>query len=269
MTMHGDRSGATALLRSAPQSLIEGFRLAKASRRGPLQFFRDAFDRKADPCLEGRMGRILEYLEKAGRAASSTLSSTPSWEDVSLGPIPDGAKPDFIVGEHLRVFKNECAWSWAQAKRMDYEAAKVACGEDAHAKDFERLYNADTFRAAMRARGVVAETGGVQWQADSGKGWIPYDTSVNAQIERARQKGTAKVKVRLGPKGWKYEVDLHRFVQRNPVNGTERTIRCIKGADVPAEKGKLTPCELEDAVQYYIDLCTLPGGASSPSSVMA
>lgn len=44
MTMHGDREGANALLRSAPGALLEGYQRGKASGN-VLEFFRKAFDR--------------------------------------------------------------------------------------------------------------------------------------------------------------------------------------------------------------------------------
>merc|ERR1712176_260178 len=81
MTMHGDRDGANALLRSASSSLLEAFAIANKRKNMP-EFFKDAFDRTADPCLEGRVGRLMEYLE-AKRPPDSESSGMPPWEDVS------------------------------------------------------------------------------------------------------------------------------------------------------------------------------------------
>jgi len=120
MTMHGDREGANNLLRSAPASLLEAFAICK--KKGAMkEFFRDAFDRKADPCLEGRLGRLMEYLEAKRVAADSDAHGTPPWEEVSLKPLAPGTPVRDVIGEHLRVFTGECIWSWSRQLDMSYE----------------------------------------------------------------------------------------------------------------------------------------------------
>lgn len=283
MTMHGDRDGAAALLRSAPTALLEAYRLSRGGRGGTTRFFKEAFDRTADPCLEGRLGRVLEYLEKA-RPVGRT--DHPPWEDVSLQPLPPAAPVNDVVGEHLRVFINECTWQWARERSLEYEDAKTSRHSEEHSASFNSVFNADTFRAAMRARSVVkSEEAGVCWEVQTDSSWTPFDYNTNQLISAARSAGRAQVEVRLGPKGWTYEIDLRKFVQRNPKTGKERAIRCVKAAP-KEEKGKgkggkgagkaeasagmrqLSADELEVAIQYFVDMCTLPEGAPvRPSGV--
>jgi len=265
MTMHGDRAGAIALLRGAPTSLLEAFQFAKSDKKGGTQrFFKEAFDRTADPCLEGRMGRIYEYLERASMRSSGSAAAPP-WEEVSLSPLPESATVDAVVGEHLRVFMNECTWQWAQAAGLEYEAAKRVRLDDEHAVDFAKRYNAAAFAAAMRARGVVMEEedmqGTAQWEVQMDRAWSEFEAGVSDQIERGRQQGKSKVECRIGPKAWRYEIDLRRFVQRNPKTGKERAIRCVrKAADLVApSRRKLLPKELDESIRVYVeDLVTLP-----------
>lgn len=287
MTMHGDRSGAAALLRTAPASLLEAFRLAKALKGGPGRFFRDAFDRRADPCLEGRMARIFEYLERA-RMQSEGPTGTAPWEDISLKVLAPDAKPNDVVGEHLRVFVNECTWKWAQDRGLEYEVAKARRSGDVHAAEFNRLFNADTFRAAMLARGVVEQPPAavrqdqVQWEVKTDTSWAPLEAAANDCLERARAEGRDQVELRLGPMGWKYQVDLRRHVQRNPKTGKERPIRLVQAgaggaAQAPAQsvRGPRRPRqlkreELEAAISLFVELQTLPEGPAraglSPAS---
>ncbi|CAJ1415930.1 unnamed protein product [Effrenium voratum] len=162
MTMHGDREGANAMLRSAPTALLEAFQAAKASGRF-LDFFRQAFDRQADPCLEGRTSRLLHFLE----SHRLTSTSAAPWEDVSLRPLAADAAIKDVAGEHLRVFGNECTWQWSRQREMSYEEAQRArfSGDDAAAEDFARLFNAESFSRAMRARGVVRRRAAARWEA--------------------------------------------------------------------------------------------------------
>jgi len=277
MTMHGDRTGAVALLRNAPMSLLEAYRLAKMDKRGTGRFFKEAFDRTADPCLEGRMGRILEYLEKARKVGKST--EIAPWEDVSLQPIPPTAPVNDVVGEHMRVFINECTWRWAQDKGIEYEAAKKLRHEEPHAEEFNKAFNADTFRAAMVARNVVkAEEPAAQWFVATDSGWMPFEAGANQTIEIARQHGQHSVQVRLGPKGWSYDIDLVKFVQRNKKNSKERPIKkearratasssSASSSSKPTGMRQLSPEELEGAVRFFIDMATLPEGPSAAASV--
>lgn len=230
MTMHGDRPGAQALLRSAPSTLLEAFRLSRQIKRGgTLSFFKGAFDRTADPCLEGRVGRILEFLEK-NRGKTLTSAGQAPWEDVSLAPLPASTPPDGVVGEHLRVFVNECTWRWAEERGMKYEDAKVVRQSDEHLQAFSKLYNAGTFRAAMIARGVVQEEFASVWEVatETNEGWSPFEANTSDVISAAKMQGKSQIEVRLGPKGWAYDIDFIRMVQRNRKTGRERPIRCVK-----------------------------------------
>mmetsp|Transcript_34623 Transcript_34623/g.99771 ORF Transcript_34623/g.99771 Transcript_34623/m.99771 type:complete len:375 (+) Transcript_34623:54-1178(+) len=258
MTMHGDRPGAVALLRSAPDTLIQAFNVAK-NKRDTLRFFREAFDRRADPCLEGRIGRILEYLEKQGFADADVTCRKPPWEDVSVKPLADTASVDDVVGEYLRVFVNECTWQWAEANGVDYETAKR---DRLDAESFVSLCNASSFTAWMRAKGLVSESEALetnlQWEVLA-EDWVPFEPAVNSLIEQARKRGKQTLECRLGPKGWTYALDLRLKEQRNPKTGKVRPIRC---APVPLEspaKRQLLPRELDASVRMFVeDLVTLP-----------
>ncbi|CAE7299050.1 unnamed protein product [Symbiodinium natans] len=263
MTMHGDREGANALLRSAPAALLEAFQVAKSSGK-MLDFFRNAFDRQADPCLEGRTSRLLQYLEKH-RHTATTMAP---WEDVSLQRLPNGASSRDIAGEHLRVFCNECTWLWSRQRRLSYEDAKAArFGSDANlAEDFARVFNAQTFREAMRARGVVRRSPSVQWEVQVENGsWAGYEAEASAAIEAAHSARTNMLELRLGPRGWKYVIDLGNKVQLNPKTRKSRPIRRQEAPISPSSPSspspgsvKLTEVELEEAVQFFVDMQTLP-----------
>jgi len=264
MTMHGNRDGSNVLLRTAPASLLEAFQLSKSGRRGTRGFFQEAFDRKADPCLEGRTGRIMCYLERLRSSNEPASASTAPWEDISLRPMPQGARPRDVVGEHLRVFVNECTWRWARENEVDYEEAKTARLSEEHAAEFSRLFNAAAFEAAMRARGVVAIPGTEdRWEvlADDER-WVAYASEANAIIERGRAQGRDAVEVRAGPGGYSYLVNMRRLVQQNPKTGKERPIRFVKAPPQPG--ARVTEPELLEAIDLFVDLETLP--AAPPSS---
>lgn len=234
MTMHGDRPGANGVLRSAGPSLVGAFQVSRTTRGGTLEFFQAAFDREADPCLEGRVSRLLNYLEKYSSTASPSVAP---WEDVSLRPLAESATPTDIVGEHLRVFMGECTYEWALAKGLSYEQAKDARLQAEHAADFERAFNDVTFAAALRSKGAVADPFRVKWEMHSRSGgkWIPYHAGVNAKICAAAASGkpSLQVQVRSGSHTRAYDIDLQRGCQRNPTTGTEHKIRCTSGASGP------------------------------------
>merc|ERR1719291_1453732 len=101
---------------------------------------------------------------------------------------------------------------------------------------------------------------GLQWAAQMGTGdeWTPYEEASAAAIERAYQQGqgVVQVQVQVGPKSWRYDVDLRRGLQVNPVTGKERTVRrLLEPVDM---RGKVTPAQASEAVRYFVDLCTLP-----------
>jgi len=266
MTMHGDREGANVLLRSAPVCLIEAFQIAKSKKSGMKEFFKEAFDRNADPCLEGRTGRIMEYLEAKRKILDSASANMAPWEDVSVKPLPAGATPQDIVGEHLRVFMSECTWSWSRHKGISYEDAKVKRMDDENLASFTRLYNAEAFEAALLSRGVVPPESIRRWEARSDNGeWMPYDEDICTTIERAITEGKPSIEVRLGPKSWKYILDFGTLAQKNPKTKTQRPIRWVDGP-VPLKPGKLSCKDMKEAIQYFIDLETLPRACSEPSS---
>eukprot|EP00438_Fugacium_kawagutii_P009436 Skav202047 [mRNA] locus=scaffold1138:382123:397889:- [translate_table: standard] len=163
MTMHGDREGSNALLRSAPGAMLEAYQAAKASGT-MMQFFRKAFDRpcQADPCLEGRTSRLMQFAEQQ-RVSGGSM---PPWEDISVQRLAADASVKDVAGEHLRVFCNECTWQWAKKSGQSYDKAKeVRFGkDDAMVADFARIYNADSFSHAMRARGVVRGGSSCRWE---------------------------------------------------------------------------------------------------------
>lgn len=257
MTMHGDREGANALLRAAPASLLEAFRFARSRPDGMREFFAQAFDRRADPCLEGRTGRLLAYLEKAAPVGGDVAG--PPWEEVSLRPLPQGTPPREVVGEHLRVFVGECTYRWARQCGLGYEAAKAA-RDAGRAEGFSLLYNAAAFEASLRLRGIVAELvpAVCHWETltDAGE-WSAYEASVTKTIEEARQRGQATLQVRLGPRAWMYELDLTAMVQRNPKTGKARPIRSVSGS-APLPHGKLSAADVSAAIQFFIQVETLP-----------
>lgn len=257
MTMHADREGANNLLRTAPASLIEAYAVGRAGKGGLRAFFREGFDRKADPCLEGRVGRIMEYLDAKRQAGSSVKA--PPWQDVSLNKLAAGATQQEIIGEHLRVFVNECTWRWCCMRGLDYKLAKDVRLTDAHAADFTRLYNADTFRAAMYARGVIPEGPAKQWEVSTESGsWLPFDAEANSAMDRARKKGLATCEIRV--RNFMYDIDFNHMVQRNRKTRKERPIRCVEATKPVAQPGgsQMTSFELETAIAYFAEMETLP-----------
>lgn len=256
MTMHGEREGANAVIRTAPGALLEAFRLAKSSRGGYLDFFKRAFDRTADPCLEGRTTRLMEYTEKVSKAG--TVPGEAPWEDVSLQRLPAKATPRDIVGEHLRVFCNECTWTWARQRGLDYEQAKAARlgGDEALEKEFAALYNAASFRNVMHARGVVLDPG-VCWEVQTDSAWVPYDREASLQIEQAAQAGQARLDIKLGPRGWQYVIDLQRLRQLNEVTGKHRPIRRMEPKSTTGIT-RISNADFEESVKFYVGVHTLP-----------
>lgn len=261
MTMHGNREGANNVLRTAPATLLEAFQIAKTKRNGMREFFKDAFDRTADPCLEGRIGRLMEYLEAQGTCGSSGI---PPWEDVSLRTLPPGTPVRDVVGEHLRVFLGECVWAWSQQHGMTYVEAKSSRSEPRWADNFAKVFNAATFEAALVSKGVAANPESEppkQWEAKGdGTSWNPYDEDTNMKIERARLQGQQLVQVQFGEKRWRYEIDLVKMVQRNPKTFKERPLRAV-AKTLASGSGPVKGMPLEEIrkeIRYFVELCTLP-----------
>jgi len=253
MTMHGNREGSNTLLRTASPTLIQAFAVAKQDGDF-LTFFHEAFDRQSDPCLEGRVEKLMRYLEAR---TLCNVSGQPEWEDMSLRPLLPTAGPEDIVGEHLRVFMNECTWSWGCQTGLTYNVAKDARTNESNAVDFARFYNATTFEHALRARGVVAEVGSSQWEVmttESGE-WQAYDHAAHARICAAQQQGLSKLSLKLGPRGWTYEINLDAHVQRNPQTGKERPIRCAPATG--RRPGSVTEEEMKSAIAFFLEMETL------------
>jgi len=256
MTMHGDREGANALLRSAPQSLVQAFSVAR--KRGCiLEFFKQAFDRTADPCLEGRTSRLLDFLE-AHQEVDETYD-VPPWEEVSLRPLRVDCEARVVVAEHLRVFMAECTWRWSRKHGLDYEAAKRVRLDDDHAQEFSALFNAVSFEAAVRARGAVDDGIVGRWEVATDRGgWTPFDDDANTQLEIANGQGQPRLDLTLGPRGWRYVIDFHAGVQLNPKTGRDRPIRRVEQACTRRVPGTVTGEELRTTIKYFVDLDTLP-----------
>jgi len=260
-TMHAEREGSNHVLGQAPASLVEAYQLARAEAGGTLTFYKSAFDRTADPCLEGRFGRIMDYIECRRASLDPKGCRGPPWDDVSLKTLPEDAPPQEVVGEHLRVFIAECTWQWAQERGLSYEDAKGARQQPEHVTDFSRLFNAVSFEAALLARGVVLDAGIFQWESASKSGeWVPYEPEISLQIDSAHQRGIAETRIRLGPKCWQYIIDFNRMVQRNPKTGQERPLRNVAAASSDARKrpGQLTLETFQQSILYFVDMQTLP-----------
>mmetsp|Transcript_58707 Transcript_58707/g.188781 ORF Transcript_58707/g.188781 Transcript_58707/m.188781 type:complete len:388 (+) Transcript_58707:68-1231(+) len=263
LTMHAERQGSNHLLRTAPATLVEAFQVARVEPGGALKFFQRAFNRTADPCLEGRVGRIMEWLESRRAASGSTSHSGPPWEEVSLRRLPEDAAAQDVVGEHLRVFMAECTWRWSQERSLDYESAKDLRLGEQHAADFSRLYNAPAFEASMLSRGVATDACLARWESATKAGeWLPYEPDVSLCIEEAHRQRLPEVRVRLGPKSWLYIIDFQKMVQRNAKTGQERLLRRGEASENTASRqGKLTREELSAGIRYFVELATLPVAA--------
>lgn len=274
MTMHADRPGANHLLRSAPACLVEAFAVARKDRHGMAGFFREAFDRTADPCLEGRAGRVMEYLQARSQVVGLT-SAGPNWEELSLQPLSDSAKPEDVVGEHLRVFVNECTWRWAKERGVDYATAKVERQTETAALDFAALCNADAFEATLLARGIVGDAVAKQWEVvvDDRGGWKPYSSEQNEAIEMSQLQGIPRCEIKV--RSWKYQIDFQRMVQVNMKTGKERPVRCVENSvGQSVARGRISHADLKRAVALFVELDTLavaPGRvpqSGSPEAAM-
>lgn len=139
-------------VRHAGDALLEAFSLGRDS---PAEFFREGFDRLADPCLEGRYGRLTEFIERKSTGLPgdwedfsyslggvlSGMSSSPAVGGAAGGSLggtsvlaapAGGAGPrattapsiEDIIGEHIRVFTNRCLRDSAGKLNADYGRAK-------------------------------------------------------------------------------------------------------------------------------------------------
>eukprot|EP00927_Polykrikos_kofoidii_P070707 TRINITY_DN67107_c0_g1_i1.p1 TRINITY_DN67107_c0_g1~~TRINITY_DN67107_c0_g1_i1.p1 ORF type:complete len:535 (-),score=75.07 TRINITY_DN67107_c0_g1_i1:320-1924(-) len=263
-TMHAERQGANHVLMTAPACLVEAFQLNKHWNLDSMTFFKGAFDRLADPCLEGRVGRLMAFTEcLVAKFDSSYNSLGPPWDDVSLRPLPAESSPLERTGEHLRVFIAECTWRWSQNRNFTYEEAKMLRFNDEHAKEFTMLYNAAEFEATMLARGVATDATIMQWETcektspTSGEKWVPHDPDVSLHFERARRQGMTEIETRIGSQAWKYTVDFKAMVQRDMELGQERPLRRVEVAAASCH-GRMTLDELRVTIDHFVEMETLP-----------
>jgi len=261
MTMHADREGANHLLRTAPECLLEAFAAARKDNAGTKGFFREAFDRNADPCLEGRVGRIMEYLQS--RSQVPNACRRPPAEDLAVQSLQENASPKAIVGEYLRVFVNECTWRLAKERGVDYEIAKKERqGEasSASAASFARLCNAHSFEASVLAKGLASDLPPRRWEVRLEDGtWSAYGSEQNEVLEMARHLDVPICKIKI--RTWIYEVDLDQMVQINAKTWKERSVRCVElGREERSNqprRARLTHEEIKAAIRYFVDLETL------------
>merc|ERR1712232_707768 len=122
-----------------------------------------------------------------------------------------------------------------RSKGCDYQEAKKAKDRPENVAESEKYFNATTFEAALRSKGVLADSvPKVQWEMGAGsEKWVAYEAGVSKTIEVARRSGQASVVVRLPPHGWMFEIDFSCSCQRNTKTGKERAIRCAKGTCGP------------------------------------
>ncbi|CAJ1357777.1 unnamed protein product [Effrenium voratum] len=244
MTMHADRPGSEHLLRTAPDLLLQAFALAKQDPDGPLVFFNQAFDRMSDPCLEGRVGRLAEYMSRRVKGAQAA-------EDFFIQQNPS-ASVEAVVGEFLRVFGNECTAACAAVQGLTYQEA-VAKRQEGHLPGFEELCNASTFEEFLLAKGIFEDARTVrQWEVQiKGGRWQPYEPGIQQKIEVARVCGTL---CEVDNHSFHYIIDVNAKVQRNSQTGKERPVRWV--AVNPG-----WPCfplhELQAAIATLVELQTL------------
>lgn len=268
MTMHGDRPGANGLIRMAPYSLLEAFDHAKQSGNY-TKFFQGGFDRKADPCLEGRTGRLLEYLEEQRQGKEVATGNIPPWEDMSLN-IREDADTEAVVGEYLRVFANECTWRWAQDNKIRYQEAKQLrqqgqANEDSKTR-LSVLYNSEAFVAWVRGRGAIVPEGGAttfETMMDDGS-WIPFDQHATQLVEKAKAHGAQTCEVTMGT--WRYLIDMTSMTQRNLKTNKVRQLR-VGRLDKP-RKSMVKNEDLQRVLKQLVDLETIPAHPTSPGAVM-
>jgi len=224
-TMHADRPGANGILRSAPEVMLRAFDVARRKRIVEEFFSGEAFDRMADPCLEGRLGRILAFLEAhaprdeespcnvcsgTGRVTKGLLWSTevvckrckgtgrisgaPSVSDappadVAVETMPVGSAPEKVVGEYLRVFRHLCIQRWARSTGLAYARAK-SLWEKAEAGTPEGGEPVPDVQRSFNAQNFIAylmHTGMVSGRPAAGGGPPCAHSFPEAEVRRAVQ----------------------------------------------------------------------------------
>lgn len=147
-TMHADRPGAAVALREGPEVLLAAFGTAKSA--GQLQrFFAQAFDRHRDPCLEGRVALLMEFL------ADLTISAPRSTCTESKGTV------EFRVGSLLTAFREQCFSRFTELRGLSHAEAEAmwASKTSPDLADFAQLFNAAEFVKYLHSSGALAPRG--------------------------------------------------------------------------------------------------------------
>ena len=106
--------------------------------------------------------------------------------------------------------------------------------DEALVKDFAELYNTESFRHAMRVRGVVRRGASARWEVQVEDGsWVGYEDEASLAIESAFERRLPRLELRLGPRGWQYVIDLVKQEQLNPKTKKSRPIRRAELATSP------------------------------------
>eukprot|EP00928_Gymnodinium_smaydae_P024258 TRINITY_DN19681_c0_g3_i3.p1 TRINITY_DN19681_c0_g3~~TRINITY_DN19681_c0_g3_i3.p1 ORF type:complete len:458 (+),score=58.12 TRINITY_DN19681_c0_g3_i3:57-1376(+) len=148
LVWHGAKGNSDHLLTLAGELLIDAFEASE----DPVHFFKTAFSRSSDPCLEGRIRLLEGYLMSK---QSDAAGGGPSLDDVVARHLGHKATTLDIVGEYLRVFRNECIWRWAQEKEvpLTFTEASLALNSPQLASEdeasFQRLFHAGEFRSYL------------------------------------------------------------------------------------------------------------------------
>lgn len=155
MTMHGDRAGASAVVAAAPLTLLRAFRVAQKNGDNGVNFFTTAFERDADPCLEGRLSHLLQYIEESPsfqvEAGTESQEGVP-WKDTCLD-LRAKLDPQGLVGEYLRVFTNSRLAEFAAKEKLAYPAAKKDY-QNGRLPKFESWCSRAAFREYLEGQGL-------------------------------------------------------------------------------------------------------------------
>eukprot|EP01102_Stenamoeba_stenopodia_P023053 TRINITY_DN980_c0_g1_i1.p1 TRINITY_DN980_c0_g1~~TRINITY_DN980_c0_g1_i1.p1 ORF type:complete len:330 (-),score=105.77 TRINITY_DN980_c0_g1_i1:218-1207(-) len=163
ITLHGDRPEANSIVESAFSVLMTAFKLAKAE--GDFKkFFTTAFDRTADPCLEGRVGRLQLYIEnspyhwkKDGANGAEDIMMV-KWRDFNLlFEERANEEKEACFGEFLRVFLNTTALKYAKSVGRPYEEIQSSRAKGLPLPDFyEKFCTIKLFRDYLEENGINA-----------------------------------------------------------------------------------------------------------------
>lgn len=246
MTMHAEREGANHLLRTGPACLLQAFAVAQqGSHCGLRCFFAEAFDRHADPCLEGRVSRLMEYLSI--KAAGDL--DRPTWEDLSVQKLSSTASAVDVVGEHLRVFVNQATWIWAQKQGVSYSTASL---DRQVGRSPARLFSATDFEAWILAKGLAREIPTRRWEVQFEDGsWAHYEEFANEVLELVRIQGGSSGQVKVH--AYLYEVNFETLVQKNLQSGKDRPVRWTP----VTQPGQFALEDIKSAICYFVEMETL------------